>query len=170
MYNRSIVHAAFHPLSTMVFNFEGGRDAVGKVILLESVHLMPHAPMHEQRLAQIQINQSNSVHLLEISCLCSDQICLQLLLVLLQCVDALGVDLAGKPPGRCLWQLPVQLLHTSWASKCGCHTTGTLTSGRMEVSLLSLLNQSIYVSCLWDSSGESTDNNWENNIHKALSV
>ena len=27
------------------------------------------------------------------------------------------------------------------------------------------INQSIYISCLWDSSGESTDNNWENNIH-----
>ena len=26
-------------------------------------------------------------------------------------------------------------------------------------------NQSIYISCLWDSSGESIDNNWENNIH-----
>jgi hypothetical protein len=37
----------------------------------------------------------------------------QHLFVLLQCVDALGVDLAGKPPGQCLWQLPAQLLHTS---------------------------------------------------------
>ncbi len=25
--------------------------------------------------------------------------------------------------------------------------------------------QSIYILCLWDSSGESTDNNWENSIH-----
>ena len=32
------------------------------------------------------------------------------------------------------------------------------------------INQSIYISCLWDSSGESTDNNWENNIHYALNV
>ena len=31
-------------------------------------------------------------------------------------------------------------------------------------------NQSIYISCLWDSSGESIDDNWENNIHYALSV
>lgn len=61
--------------------------------------------------------------------------------MLLQCVDVSGVDLAGKPPDQCLWQLPAQLLHTSWASKCGCHTTETLTSGRMEVSLLSPLNR-----------------------------
>ncbi len=27
------------------------------------------------------------------------------------------------------------------------------------------LTQPIYISCLWDSSGESIDNNWENSIH-----
>ena len=30
------------------------------------------------------------------------------------------------------------------------------------------INLSIYISCLWDSSGESIDNNWENNIHQAI--
>ena len=32
------------------------------------------------------------------------------------------------------------------------------------------INQLIYLSCLQDSSGESTDNNWENNVHYALNV
>ena len=27
------------------------------------------------------------------------------------------------------------------------------------------INQSIYILCLWDSSGETTDNNWEHSIH-----
>ncbi len=27
------------------------------------------------------------------------------------------------------------------------------------------INQSIYILRLWDSSGETTDNNWENSIH-----
>ncbi len=26
-------------------------------------------------------------------------------------------------------------------------------------------NQSIHILCLWDSSGESTDINWENSVH-----
>ncbi|DBA80138.1 TPA: hypothetical protein ACH3X2_007614 [Trebouxia sp. C0005] len=53
-----------------------------------------------------------------------------------QCVGALGADLAGKPHGQCLWQLPAQLPHTSWASKYGCHTTGMLTLGRTEINML----------------------------------
>ena len=32
-------------------------------------------------------------------------------------------------------------------------------------STINSINQSIYILCLWDSSGESTDNNWENSIH-----
>ena len=48
-------------------------------------------------------------------------------------VGGSAAALAGKQRVQCRWQLPVRLLRTSWASKCGCHITGMLTSGRMEV-------------------------------------
>lgn len=41
-----------------------------------------------------------------------------MLALLLQFAAVLGEVLVGRPPGRCLWQLPVQLLQTSWESKC----------------------------------------------------
>ena len=62
---------------------------------------------------------------------------LAMLALLLQFAAASAADSAGRPPDRCLLQLPAQLLHTSWESKCACRTTGTLTSGRMEVSFFS---------------------------------
>ena len=33
------------------------------------------------------------------------------------------------------------------------------------ISINQSINQSFYLSCRWDSSGESIDNNWENNMH-----
>ena len=37
-------------------------------------------------------------------------------------------------------------------------------------SITQSIHQSISTSCLWETSGRSTDTNWENNIHSALIV
>ena len=44
MYKRSVVHAAYHPTSTVVSNVEEDKGVVGKVVLLEKFlsSLQPH--------------------------------------------------------------------------------------------------------------------------------
>ncbi len=80
-------------------------------------------------------------------------------------------------------QVSKGLLH-SWAPHCTsagcpaatCTAMCTRTQYKMQghskvlldpssTAVLVSINQSICISCLYDSSGESTDNNWENNIH-----
>ena len=54
------------------------------------------------------------------------------------------------------------LLHTAGYES---HHGLRLCTPMHPVPRKSSTNQSIYSSCLWDSSGESIDSNWENNIH-----
>lgn len=70
-------------------------------------------------------------------------------------LDTVHADIQPRP----------QALWSRCTHACCCHDCITQASPKQTT-----INQSICISCLYDSSGESTDEDCENNIHKALNV